>query len=635
MERIQCDVLIIGAGGAGLRAAIEASETLKKGKVLLATKGVFGKSGVTATACSDRMAFHATLPETEPGGLDPWRYHAEDIYRIGGYVSDGDLASILAKEAQRAFDYLDLHGVPFVRREDGRVDQFVTDGSEYARACYTGPRTAIHIEEALLKRVSSSDIQIMDHCMIADLIKYCGRMIGAIGIDEREGLKVEDRLKIFSSKAILLATGGAGEVFGVHVFPKGMTGDGYALGYRAGAELVNMEFIQIGPASIKTRLNCSGSLMRAVPRFINEAGEEFLKNYFPGKTSPAEISDLVFEKGSSWPVSLEKRTHLIDVAMFKEIAQGHRVFLDYSVNPAGFQFRDLDPKWQERYEKEVKSRIDPGQRAASPFLRLSEINPDVIDWLKGHRIDLGRGDPMEIAPCIQHFQGGIKIRGKGDASLKGLYAAGECAGGQHGANRPGGNALLDGQVFGRISGRAAAEVSRSLKQEPEVVFRRAKKFLSKLNRMDKGKEASWVRKEIQSITSRFASVVRTEEGLREGLKRLKGLKKEGVAIGGKGVAFALETENLLVVAEMILKACLLRKESRGPHLFFRRFEDPHPLPSQDRKGKRYTVIQNQSGKMVLERRVPVKLKIYPMRSTPQEIPVVATRSRAGHRAGII
>ena len=620
MEKIECDVLVIGAGGAGLRAAIEARETLRRGKVFLVTKGRLGKSGVTATACSDRMAFHATLPDTEPGGPDRWRYHAEDIYRIGGYVSDGDLASILAKEAQQAFEYLDLLGVPFVRREDGRVDQFITDGSEYARACYTGPRTANHIEEALLKKVSSVNIQMIDHCMIADLIKYRGRIVGAIGIDEREEFKVEERLKVFSSKAILLATGGAGEVFGVHVFPEGMTGDGYALAYRAGAELVNMEFIQIGPASIKTRLNCSGSLMRAIPRFVNEAGEEFLKNYLPRETSPPEISDLVFEKGSSWPVSLEKRTHLIDIAMFKEIAQGHRVFLDYSINPEGFKFQDLDPKWQERYEKEVKSRIDPGQRVASPFHRLLEINPDSIEWLKGHGIDLGTGEQMEIAPCIQHFQGGIKIRGKGDTSLKGLYAAGECAGGQHGANRPGGNALLDGQVFGRISGREAAEVAMDLKQEPEAIFRRVKKFLSKLNHMDEGKQASWVRKEIQSITSRFTSVVRTEEGLREGLKRLKVLKKEGVAIDDKGLVFALETENLLDVAEMILKACLLRKESRGPHLFFRCFEDAHPLSSQDRKGKRYIVIQNRSGKMILERRVPVKLKFHPTRSTPLEIP---------------
>jgi succinate dehydrogenase / fumarate reductase flavoprotein subunit len=637
MEKIVCDVLIIGAGGAGLRAAIEACETLKRGKVLLVSKGVFGKSGVTATACSDRMAFHATLPETEPGGPDSWRYHAEDIYRIGGYVSDGDLASILAKEAQRAFEYLDLLGVPFAKREDGRVDQFITDGSDYARACYTGPRTAIHIEEALLKKVSSINIRMMDHCMIADLIKYRGRIVGAIGIDETEGLKVEDRLKVFSSKTILLATGGAGEVFEVHVFPEGMTGDGYALAYRAGAELVNMEFIQIGPASIKTRLNCSGSLMRAVPRFINEAGVEFLKNYFPGKTPPSEIFDLVFEKGSSWPVSLEKKTHLIDVAIFKEIAQGHRVFLDYSINPEGFRFQDLDPKWQGRYEKEVKPRIDPDQRAASPFLRLSEINPGVIDWLKVHGIDLGTGERIEIAPCIQHFQGGVKIREKGESSLKGLYAAGECAGGQHGANRPGGNALLDGQVFGRISGRSAVEAAMNLEQEPEVVFRRAKKFLSRLNHMEKGKEAYRVRKEIQSITSRFTSVVRTEEGLREGLKRLTALRKEGVAVDERGVAFALETENLLDVAEMILKACLLRKESRGPHLFFRRFEAPYPLPSQDPKGRRYIVIQNRSGKMVLERRVPVKLKISPRRSTPLEIPIPRSgaRNRAGHRTRMI
>ena len=117
MEIIECDVLIIGSGGAGLRAAIEAKETFEEGKVLLVSKGIVGKSGVTATACSDRMAFHATLPYTEPGGPDNWKYHAKDIYRIGGYVSDGDLAHILAKEAQQAFEYLDRLGVPFVKKE--------------------------------------------------------------------------------------------------------------------------------------------------------------------------------------------------------------------------------------------------------------------------------------------------------------------------------------------------------------------------------------------------------------------------------------------------------------------------------------------------------------------------------------
>ncbi len=161
-----------------------------------------------------------------------------------------------------------------------------------------------------------------------------------------------------------------------------------------------MEFIQIGPASLKTRLNCSGSLMRALPRVINEKGEEFLKNYFPKATSPSEISNLIFEKGSSWPVSIEKRTHILDVAMFKEIYRGHRIYLDYRFNPEGFRFQDLDPKWQERYQREIKNPAPSEWRERSPFDRLLEINPESIEWLKEYGIDLTKGDLIEIAPCI-------------------------------------------------------------------------------------------------------------------------------------------------------------------------------------------------------------------------------------------
>jgi succinate dehydrogenase / fumarate reductase flavoprotein subunit len=608
MKRIKCDVLIVGGGGAGLRAAIEAKETFKKGKILLVTKGILGKSGVTATACSDRMAFHATLPYTEPVGPDNWKYHAEDIHQIGGYVSDGDLAIILAKEARTAFEYLDHIGVPFVKKENGRADQFITDGSEYARACYTGPRTANHIEENLLKKVSSMDITIVNHFMITELIKYRGRVIGAFGIDEREE-RIEKRLTVFSSKATILATGGAGEVFRTHVFPEEMTGDGHALAYRAGADLVNMEFIQIGLSSTQTKLACSGSMMRANPRFLNDRGQEFLENYFPPETSPSEIANLIFEKGASWPVSAEKRTYLIDVAVFKEMAKGHRVFLDYTENPKGFRFDDLDKKWQERYRKEIKRPIRDEERGKSPLNRLKEANPESLQWLKEEGIDLDGGERIEIAPSIQHFQGGIKIRKKGNASLRGLFAVGECAGGQHGANRPGGNALLDGQVFGRIGGHEAAIESKCLDQRPEVSSRQIERFLAKLKRMNKGKKASEMRKDLQSVTSQYASVVRTEEGLKKGLKILEALRREEVSIDEKGLVFALETENLLDVAEMILRASFFRKESRGPHLFFNRFEDPHPIPIQDPGWRKYIVIQNQLGKMTLKKRTPVKLEI--------------------------
>ncbi len=607
MKLIQSDVLIIGGGGAGLRAAIEAKEILRKGKVLIVTKGVLGESGVTATACSDRMAFHATLPYTEPGGPDNWKYHAEDIYRIGGYVSDGDLALILAREAREAFEYLDRLGVPFVKKGDGRADQFVTDGSEYARACYTGPKTANHIEEALLRKVSSMDIGIVNHCMMTELITYRGSVIGAFGIDERED-KIERSLKVFAAKTVILATGGAGEVYGIHVFPICMTGDGYAMAYRAGAELVNMEFVQIGLSSVKTRLACSGSMMRAIPRFLNDEGQEFLPDYFSPGMPLKEIYNLVFEKGASWPVSMEKKTHLIDVAVFKEMTKGYRIFLDYNANPRDFRFQDLKAHWQERYKSEVKNKRRDEERDQSPLHRLEEINPDSIQWLKAYGIDLRAGDRIEIAPSVQHFQGGVKIGGRANTSLKRLYAAGECAGGQHGANRPGGNALLDGQVFGRIAGWEAALEARSIKIRKEVSPPQIKSYLAQLKRMAPRKKAAEVRREIHSIASQFAGVVRTEEGLKEGLKSLGRLRREGISPDEKGLLFALETTNLMDVVEMVFRACLLRKESRGPHLFFNHLEDPSPLPSQDPIWRKYIVIQNRKGKMVLKKRTPAGMR---------------------------
>jgi succinate dehydrogenase/fumarate reductase flavoprotein subunit len=608
MERIKCDVLVVGSGGAGLRAAIEAKETFKRGKVVLVVKGALGKCGVTAIACSDRMAFHATLPYTEPAGPGNWKYHAEDIYRIGGYVSDGNLAALLARGSREAFEYLDHLGVPFAKLKDGCADQFVTDGSEYARACYTGPRTANHIEEALLRKLSSMEIRVVDHCMVSEIITFHGRVIGAFGIDEREG-DADRGGKVFSCKTLVMATGGAGEAFKVHVFPAGMTGDGYALAYRAGAELVNMEFIQIGLSSVKTKLACSGSMMRSIPRFVNEEGREFLADYFSPDAPLAEIYNFVFEKGASWPVSSEKKTCLIDVAVSKEMVHGHRVFLDYSRNPGGFNVGDLEPGWKERYRSEVKRELGAEKREASPLNRLREINPASIAWLKEYGIDLEAGDPIEIAPSIQHFQGGIKIGERGNATLKGLYAAGECAGGQHGANRPGGNALLDGQVFGKMSGHEAALEAKSMKRKTEVSPSQVRRYLAKLKSMKVGRKASEIRGEIQSITSQHASVVRTEEGLEAGIKALEGLKKEKIAFDESGIAFALETGNLIHVAEMVLRACLTRKESRGPHLFFSHFDDPQPLPSQDPTWRKYIVIRNRMGKMILEKRIPVKLKL--------------------------
>ncbi len=589
MKKHSCDVLVIGSGGAGLMAAISAKETHKEAKVILVTKGELGKSGVTALACSDRMAFHVTLPYTEPGGEDAWKHHAEDIYRIGGGVSDEDLAEILARNSRDAFEYLDSLGVPFVR-DNGKVAQFVTDGSKYARATYTGPDTANRIEEVLVNKVRGMGIDIIENHVVIDLIVSEENMvIGAIGIDTNIGSQELDIecLTIYETKSVILSTGGAGEAYKVNVFPPGMTGDGYAMAYRAGAELVNMEFIQIGLSSTKTKLACSGTMLRAMPRIINSEGKEFLKNYFPASVTPDEICNILFTKGASWPVSYEEKSHVIDVAVFKEINSGKKVYLDYNANPEGLN-RNL--------------------AGESPLDRLKRINPEILSWLKGHGVDLANEDKIEIAPAAQHFQGGVKIREFGQTSIKGLYAVGECAGGQHGANRPGGNALLDGQVFGKIAGSNAAEEAVRLSSTKEISEGRVKLTLSHiygiLNNKD-GIKANEVRKSIQEILSTYASVVRTSEGLNRGLSELNKLKVNGIKIDGDGMSYCIETINLFDVAHMIIGAARIRTESRGPHLFFNSSDDLKPISRDDEKWQRYIVIKKEDSQMKYEVRTPI------------------------------
>jgi len=611
MRIIDCDILVVGGGGAALRAAIAVKEYNKDLKVIIATKGKLGKSGVTATACSDRMAFHATLGHTEPGGPEAWHYHADDIYRIGGKVSDYNLAEVLAKNAGDAFEYLDKCGVPFVKK-NGLPDQFVTDGSEYARACYTGPYTAVDIEEALMRRFNQMDIDVVNFCMVARLVKHNGRVAGALAVDTRED---DPRKAVFaiSAGAVILATGGGGMIYEHNVFPAGMTGDGYALAYEAGAELVNMEFIQIGIASVKTKFNCSGSMMRAVPRIVNDAGEEFLKKYFPQATSHEEMYNILFKKGASWPVSYEHKTHIIDIALYKEINAGHKVYFDYGKNPEGFTFDMLSEENRERYRREQTHDLGEQKRNESPLYRLMEINEPSIKWFLDRGIDLSKGDLIEVAPCGQHFQGGIKIDRHSRTGVPGLWAVGETAGGQHGANRPGGNALLDCQVFGRIAGEDAAQ--EVLKKQSSIndttgfpqklIGDNAEKLVQMLNSAGTGEIASAkMRETLQKIMESGAGVVRYVEGLQEALQKLKALKPKKQFIDSHGPAYFLENRNMMIVAEMVLTAALMRDESRGPHLRFVRYEDNTPVARKDPEWEKYIVIYKKSEDMILEKRKP-------------------------------
>jgi succinate dehydrogenase / fumarate reductase flavoprotein subunit len=620
MQKEKCDVLIIGGGGAALRVAIAARENCR-GRVVLVTKGVLGHSGCTAIACSDRMAFHATLPYTEPGGQDNWRYHADDIYRLGGRVSDYDLAEILAKGSGEAFAYLDELGVPFAKRADERADQFVTDGSIYARACYTGPHTANHIEEALAKKVRAMDVNIVEHCMIADLIlstdlpaTTCAAqaggesVVGAIGVWENKnkqpptpfgkGDDKEDEFVIFDTKTVVLGTGGAGQAFKVSVFPEGMTGDGYAMAYRAGAELVNLEFIQFGLSSVKTNLACSGSMMRAIPKWINDDEREFLRDYFPAGANLNDIYSVVFSKGATWPASADAPSRILDVAVWHERRRGQSVYLDYRANPEGLDFSKVDEKIPQWY-REIKG-IDVGKPefAQSPFARLQDINPQAVAWLKERGVDVAAGEIIEIAPAAQHFQGGVKIRQRGNTTLKGLYAAGEVAGGQHGAMRPGGNSLMDSQVFGKIAGTSAAEEANGLNHTltDEQIKSALNVVTEKLNAIQ-GLPATEMRERVQDILSTYANVVRTTNGLNEGLEKLKEIQSQGLCVDEKGWVYALETLNALQTGMLVLEAARRRPESRGTHLFFKSEYDLSNVPT-DEQWQKYIVLKKGSNGLI-------------------------------------
>jgi succinate dehydrogenase / fumarate reductase flavoprotein subunit len=587
------DVVIIGSGGAALRAALAAQD--RGATVLVIEKGQVGKSGVTTLSCSDRMAFHATLGHTEPGGPDAWRYHAEDIYRIGGRVSDASLAKALAKGAAEAFHYLDKLGVPFVKRPDGLADQFITDGSKFARACYTGPHTANDIHAALRKEFKRRGLPILENAMAADLALDDARNV--VGVRLADG-------RLVPALAVILATGGAGGAYEVNVFPEGMTGDGYAMAYRAGAELVNLEFIQMGLSSVKTRLACSGSLMRCWPRLVTQDDREFLFDYFPTGTPPGQVYAVLFRKGASWPVSREEPSHIIDIAVFSEMQKGHTVWMDFSRNPRGMDLRKMDPALWERFEGMKTLPLAQPPLCDVPLARLKAINAPSVLWLKERGIDLEAGDRLELAPACQHFQGGVKINEQAATTTAGLFACGEVAGGQHGANRPGGNALLDSQVMGRIAGLSAADYANFTRAFP----RSKPQPLHAAQAPARGDsiDVRDARRQIQRLMTMRASVRRTARGVAEGLAELGALVRRPWDAHNATAEFLAETRNIALVAEMVLAACGARTESRGPHLYFESPDSISPLPRKDPEWQKYNVIQRgKDGKMAVEARKPV------------------------------
>ena len=529
MRKFRTDVLIIGGGGAGSRAAIEAD---KLGvDVTILCKGEYGESGCTPNSASEWMAYGVALGIADP--RDSCEAHFRDIVEIGAYVCDQNLAKIIAYEAPSRFFELVDWGVNFLRDEDGRFRQFMSDGASYPRACGTGADTGRQIMNALKKIVNERGIRVLENTMAVDLVMNDGRIVGAVAIDV-ETLEPT----FFEAKSTVISTGGAGSLFLHNVFPDGMTGDGYAMALRAGAKLVNMEFMQIGPCVTNPfKFDVGGILWRLSPRLINGRGEEYLKKYLPVGVSLEEAYRL---KAVSFPFTMRNASGYIDIANFTEIIEGR------------------------------------GTKNRCVYFDLSHIDPRILEteaqipfrFFLDHGIDI-RKEPLEIAPAIQHMNGGILINERAEAGIPGLYAAGEAAGGQHGADRPGGNSLADCQVFGARAGRYAAE--RALKTTVASNIKAARKIMERveaLSRLKEGVDIEVIREEVKETMWKNVSVVRRGDKLAEAVEKLLGYRKllnSRLNVGENRLIEALELRNMIDVGLAIAKTALTRRETRGSH----------------------------------------------------------------------
>ncbi len=528
MRMHECDVLVVGAGGAGLRAALEAARA--GAKVIVSNKGIPGASGTTYTAASDWMAFGAAFGHADP--RDAPREHWIDIMVKGGLLCTPELARAIAFEAPERFQELDDWGGNFDRDENGGFRQILSDGARYPRACGRGADTGPIIVRVLmdqcreLNQTGPGSVEFLPRTMIVDLAVDGGQVHGAWGV----GMANDEPFGVVAP-AVVLAAGGAGELFAINVFPGGATGDGYAMALRAGVPLVNFEFIQIGPSIVHPiNFALSGVFWRLHPKITNVLGEEFIPRYVP---EGADIEQAIYLKGVSYPFTVRNASKWVDVGVFTEISEGR-----------GTEHRGV-------------------------FMTLAHHSHEVIETdarvpfehLLKHGLDL-RKEAVEFAPAIQHFNGGVRMDEHGRTIIPGLCACGENGGGQHGADRPGGNALADSQVFGRRAGASAAAVGHVA--DADVVRDAAQRGLDQLGGEGDGADADEVLADLSWQMWKGASVVRTAESLGAAHTAAREAR-ERIASARGSLRRRAEVRNLALLGQCVAVPARMRTESRGTH----------------------------------------------------------------------
>lgn len=517
-KTVECDVLIIGSGGAGCRAAIEARK--HDLNVLIVSKGLSFRSGCTNLA---EGGYNAALGYVD--AEDSFKAHTYDTLKGGAYLNDPDLVKILVEEAPERLVELESYGALFDRQESGKLNQRPFGGQTYRRTCFQGDRTGHEMMMALKEEVIKQNIETMDEIMVTSLILNEGgdAVIGACAVS----LQTSEFL-VFRAKSTILATGGAGWLYPVTSNAVQKTGDGYALAYNAGADLLDMEQVQFHPTGMLYPESRRGVLVTEAVRgeggkLINSKGERFMKNYDPrGELATRDV---------------------VARAIYHEIMEGKGterggVYLDVSHLPA-----DL-----------IEEKLE------TMLLQFQDVGVDI------------RKEPMEVAPTAHHFMGGARINTHCETTVKNLYAAGEAEAGVHGANRLGGNALAETQVFGKIAGESAAKNALNTEFASNNEFVKSEEDSISSLFKDGDYYPHEIKKELQKTMWNNVAIIRNEKGLKSAMARLCEIKEmftdmkipEGAGFN-KDLLDALELQNMLLVAGLTVESALLRHESRGSH----------------------------------------------------------------------
>lgn len=517
IKTIQTDVLIIGSGGAGSRAAIEVDDAGLK--AIIVSKGLSFRSGCTGMAEGGYNAVFKTVDKD-----DSIEAHFNDTLKGGSYLNDEKLVEILVNESPKRLVDLENYGALFDRQESGQIDQRPFGGQSFRRTCYQGDRTGAELLNALKEEIIRRDVECIEEVMITSLVTDDDRVIGATGLNLKDS-----SLIYFKAKAVILASGGAGQLYPVtsNTFQK--NGDGYAMAYRAGADLVDMEQIQFHPTGMVAPESKKGVLVTEAVRaeggkLINSEGERFMSKYAPEKMELA-TRDVVAR------------------SIYQEIVEGRGT-------ENGGVYLDISHLDDDYIEEKLETMV----------LQFENVGVDI------------KHGPIEVAPTAHHFMGGLKINTDGSTSLKNLFGAGEVCGGVHGANRLGGNALADTQVFGKISGESASKAAKNteLKSNDEAVEAEASRIESLIK---KGSiKPQEFKNNIKTLMWEKVAIVREEKTLNEALKELLEMQKDLDKLDVKNqkqynteLVTALEVINMVEICILTVKSAILRRESRGAH----------------------------------------------------------------------